>query len=98
MNYDILLWKLHYYGVRGTPLNWFKNYLHDRTQFVTINNTKSNYETLGPFLFLLNINFFPKWSKKLSFRIFADTNMFDTSDKLQHLETVMSEELKLVFK
>ena len=38
-------------------------------------------------------------SKKLSFRIFADdTNMFYTSDKLQHLETVMNEELKLVFK
>ena len=37
-------------------------------------------------------------SKKLSFRIFADdTNMFYTSDKLQHLETVMNEELKLVF-
>ena len=33
-----------------------------------------------------------------SFRMFADTNMFYTSDKLQHLETVMNEELKLVFK
>ena len=46
VNYDILLSKLYYYGVRGTPLNWFKNYLHDRTQFVTINNTQSSYETL----------------------------------------------------
>ena len=98
MNYDILLSKLYYYGVRGTPLNWFKNYLHDRTQFVTINNAKSSYETLGPLSFLLYINDLPNCSKKLSFRIFADTNMFYTSNKLQHLETFMSEELKLVFK
>ena len=58
----------------------------------------SSYETLGPLLFLLHINDLPNCSKKLSFRIFADTNMFYTSDKLQHLETVMREELKLVFK
>ena len=100
VSYDILLWKLYYYGVCGTPLDWFKNYLHDRTQFVTINNTKASYETLGPLLFLLYINDLPNCSKKLSFRIFfwADTNVFYTSDKLQHLETVMNEELKLVFK
>ena len=72
VNYDILLSKLYYYGVRGTPLNWFKNYLHDRTQFVTINNTQSSYETLGPLSFLLYINDLPNCSKKLSFRIFAE--------------------------
>lgn len=97
------------YGVRGTPLDWFKNYLYNRSQFVKIDNTKSNYETivcgipqgstLGPLLLLLYINDPPNCSKKLSFRIFADdTNVFYTSDKLQHLETVMNEELELVFK
>ena len=110
VSHDILLTKLYHYGVRGTPLNWFKNYLVNRTQFGKIGDTKSSYETilcgvpqgstLGPLLFLLYINDLPNCSKKLSFRIFADdTNMFYTSDrKVQHLETVMNEEFKLVFK
>ena len=52
----------------------------------------------GSTIILLYINDLPNCSKKLLFRIFADdTNMFYTSDKLQHLEAVMNEELKLVF-
>jgi hypothetical protein len=49
-------------GVRGTALNWFKNYLAGRSQYVDINGTKSealNLEIsvihgsiLGPILFL----------------------------------------------
>ena len=54
---------------------------------------------MGPLLFLLYINDLPYSSKKQSFRIFADdTNMLYTSDKLQHLEIVVVEEFKLVFK
>ena len=95
--------------MRGTPLDWFKDYLYNRSQLVKIGNTKSSYETivcgipqgstLGPLLFLLYINDLPNCSKKLSFRIFADdTNVFFTSDKIKDLETVMNEELKLIFK
>ena len=40
--------------------------------FVTINNTKSSYETLGSLLFSLYINHLPNCSKKLSFRIFDE--------------------------
>ena len=108
VNHNILLSKLYHYGIRGTPFKWFENYLSNRTQFVKIGNTKSNCETitcgipqgstLGPLLFLLYINDFPNCSNKLSFRIFADnTNMFYTRANLQHLESVMNEELKLVF-
>ena len=46
VNHDILLSKLYHYGVRGTPFNWFKNYLHNRTQFVKIGNTKSAMKQL----------------------------------------------------
>ena len=109
VNHGILLSKLYHYGVRGIPLKWFENYLYNRSQFVKIDNIKSSYETiicgipqgstLGPLLFLLYINDLPNCSNKLSFRIFADdTNLFYTSDSLSNLESVMNEELKLVFK
>ena len=109
VNHEILLSKLYHYGIRGIPLDWFENYLHNRTQFVKIGSSQSNTETitcgipqgstLGPLLFLLYFNDLPNCSKKLSFRIFADdTNMFFTSDNLLHLESVMKEDLNSVFK
>ena len=67
--------------------------IYTQLQFLYIKEV-SGYFLLG----LLYINDLPNCSKKLSFRIFDDdTNMFYTSDKLYHLETVMNEELKLVF-
>ena len=109
VNHKILLSKLYHYGIRGIPHDWFRNYLHNRTQFVKIGSSQSNAETitcgipqgstLGPLLFLLYINDLPYCSKKLSFLIFADdTNMFFTSDNLLHLESIMNEELNSVFK
>ena len=46
VNNDILLSKLYHCGIRGTPLKWFENYLHNRTLFVKIGDTKSGYETI----------------------------------------------------
>jgi len=100
LNHDLLLSKLYHYGIRGTPPDWFKNYLYDRTQFVKIDNTKSNYEmivrgipqgsTLGPLLFLLYVN-----DHVESLMMIQMCFTQDISDKLYHLETVMNEELKL---
>ena len=42
IDHNILLHRLeHLYGISGTPLNWFKSYLTNRTQTVKINSKLS---------------------------------------------------------
>ena len=41
LNFDILLYKLKYYGVDGTSLALIKNYLTDRYQYVQFKNSDS---------------------------------------------------------
>ena len=38
VNHEILIKKLEYYGIRGTPLKWFKSYLSGRQQFTEIDD------------------------------------------------------------
>ena len=39
--HNILLDKLHYYGIRNTPLDIFKKYLTNRKQYVEIDTVQS---------------------------------------------------------
>ena len=43
IDHNILLSKLCKCGIRGNTLNWFMNYLCNRYQFVSINNTSSSF-------------------------------------------------------
>ena len=38
LDHNILLNKLHYYGIRGIAYNWFKSYLCNRCQYVCLDD------------------------------------------------------------
>ena len=107
LNHSILLRKLEYYGIRGMPLNWFKSYLHNRKQYVVLDNVSSKLvnvsygvpqgSILDPLLFVLYINDMANSSNLLTFILFADdTNLFYSSTNLKHLENIVNVELSRV--
>jgi Reverse transcriptase (RNA-dependent DNA polymerase) len=65
-DHSILLKKMYKLGIRGIKLSWFKNYLSNRKQFVSINGFSSSLldiligvpqgSVLGPLLFLIYVN------------------------------------------
>ena len=70
------------YGIRGTILKWFKSYLTDRLQFVTIDGTQSEIKSvkcgvpqcsiLGPLLFIIYMNDLYNVSEFLFTILYAD--------------------------
>ena len=66
VDHQILLTKLNHYGICGVSNDWFKSYLSNRSQYVSINGFDSDLaalncgipqgSVLGPLPFLLYIN------------------------------------------
>ena len=94
IDHKILLNKLYHYGVRGIPFSWFKSYLTDRTQQTEVLGTKSTNinkltssvaqgSILGPILFIIYVNDFPKCLRYSSCLAFADDTTILISGKNQ---------------
>ena len=96
VNRDILLAKLEHYGVRGIPLNLFKEYLLNCKKFVTVENVISDTllincsvpqgSVLGPLLFLIYIKNLHNAVKHTEINHFADdTNVLYSSKSLKDI-------------
>ena len=101
----ILLHKLQYCGIRGVCNDWFKSYLSDRKQFVSINGYNSDLmpvdcgvpqgSVLGPLLFLIYINDLHKAIQYCKVHHFADdTNLFHTSKSVKNLNKQINRDMK----
>ena len=82
IDHSMLFSQLRYYGLGRSILKIFKSYLNDRSQYVEFENAKSDIlsinigapqgSVLGPLLFILYMNDFPKASKMFNFTMYAD--------------------------
>ena len=89
VNHSILLDKLNFYGIRGTPFNWMHSYLLSRSQYVQIDSWKSPLlpikcgvprgSVLRPLLFLIYIF---SCSNYLSFILWQTTLIFSFNTKI----------------
>ena len=103
VNHQILINKLKYFGITDIYLEWFRNYLNNRKQFITYDNNKISSlqnvscgvpqgSILGSLLFLLYVNYLYKASSILKPIMFAeDTNLFYSN--IKQLFHVMNQEL-----
>ena len=109
VDHEILLHELNYYGIRGIANSWFKSYLSDRRQYVSINGVDSNEVTmqfgvpqgsvLGPLLFLIYINDLNTAIKYCTTRHFADdTNLLIKNKSLKQLKKHLNLDLRYLYK
>ena len=105
LDHNILLDKMECYGIRGIALNWFRNFLKDRSHAVKIENYISDYKILNigipqgslisTVLFLFYINDLPKFSSIISSVLFADdTTLCLSGPNLNNLVSTFNLELK----
>jgi hypothetical protein len=102
VNHDLLLKKLHGFGVTGGELDWFKDYL-TRKQLVDYLNTYSDPlplksgvpqgSILGPLLFVIFVNDLPNAVNSCSILMYADdTVIFYSGKSVTDIENVLSSE------
>ena len=107
VDHNILLSKLNHYGIRGKANDWFRSYLTNRQQFVSINGTDSDWKpmtfgvpqgsVLGPLLFLIYINDLYQSIKYSITRHYADdTCLLNKNKSLKRLKKLLNLDLKIL--
>ena len=105
VDHEILLSKSEHYGIRGVPLKWFKSFLTQRHQYVSIENSVSETLTnnhgvpqgsvLRPLLFLIYINYLQQVTKHAEIHHFADDkNLLYSSQSRKGINQKTNFELK----
>ena len=89
ISHEILLEKLHIYGVDTNSLSWFQSFLQDRKQKCYVNDVLSGERTINcavpqgsilePLLFLIYINDLPRCLKHSTARMYADDTNITTT-------------------
>ena len=89
IDHELLFKKLSIYGVTPSSIAWFKSYLSERKQFISLGKTTSKQLTvrqgvpqgsiLGPVLFLLFVNDMPLHVQKSTMDIYADDTTLSLS-------------------
>ena len=102
VNIDILLKKLHKYGIVRSAFAMLKSYLHERTQCVQVDHDRSSFlpiqigvpqgSILGPLLFILYINDFPQvCGQHITTFLYADdTAIFIEGKNDEELQTTLN--------
>ena len=103
VNHQILIEKLHRYGIRGVALDWFTSYLSNRSQKVQLHNaTFSSLRSvdcgvpqgsiLGPTLFIIYANdlhlYLQKLPNVLQIYYADDSNFLITGNSLQEVASI----------
>ena len=89
IDHSILLGKLSAYGVKGTELAWFTDYLRERRQRVVLNGVNSDWSDvtrgvpqgsiLGSLLFIIFVNDLPDVVEHSTVSLYADDTTLYTS-------------------
>ena len=93
------------YGIKGINLAWFRSYLTNRIQYISITrdletDTKNIYcgvpqgWILGPLLFLLYVNDLHNWTALDPIISADDTNLFYEHNNLKTLFSLVNQELQ----
>ena len=102
VDHNLILRKLYFYGIRGAAHDWFRSYLSDRKQYVSLNGASSkvgNLEygvpqgsILGPLIFIIFINDLPNIFPGAHFILYADdANIIVTGKTHKEIEEVINQ-------